>query len=243
MNDQLIHSAFESIAAEAGPAPEDWAAVERRIRRQLLIKTVTIATVSIAVIVAAVIFVPRLGTAKPPRGFASSQLPSLSPGSPTYTDDQNLFEVTYPSSWTLSNPKGPGFPILTSPNRGDGAVVIAIAASPGVAYTHHGCSVPSGTDNVTSNSLTETIAGETALKCEQVIAQDGTQQYRVTYAIDWTGRRAPGSPSCSRPNMARTCGDQDSLSFIISAPTSRAWSEYGATAEEIVLSLTWSSQP
>ena len=239
MNDQLIHSAFESIASEAGPAPEDWPVIERRIRRQLFVKTVTIATVSLAAIVATVIVVPRLGIAKSPQGFASSQAPSLSPGSPTYTDDQNLFEVTYPSSWTLSNPKGPGFPILTSPNTGDGAVVVAIAASPGVAYTYHGCSVPSGTDNVTSNSSTETIAGETALRCEQVIAQDGTQQHRVTYGIDWTGRRAPGSPSCPRSNIARTCGDQDSVTFIVSANTSGAWSEYGSTAEEIVHSLTW----
>jgi len=239
MNDQLIKSAFGSIASEAGPARGDWLVIERKVRRDSFVKKSVVAIVSIAVIVAAVVVVPRLGTAERPGGLIEKPLASSGPDSLKYIDEDYRFQVSYPSTWMLGQPSLVGVKLASPSTGSNGGVIVAILRSPGMPYTYHGCQA-ADEEYVTASSSTETIAGTTALRCEQVVSQYETQQHRVTYSLDWTGRPAPGSPPCRAPNSAAApCGDQDSLSFVIAAPTSEAWSAYGAAAEEIVHSLVW----
>jgi hypothetical protein len=234
MNDQLIKVAFEQIVAEAKPTHGNWASVERRIRREGYLKHAVV-VVSIAAVVAAVLAVPRLKAPERAGTFADTPAASITPGSATYADTQNRFQVSYPSSWTLAQPSDQGWKIA-SPN---GAVIIGFLIGPGMPYTYHGCDTNPPEAYVTGSSSTETIAGEPAMKCTSVITRDGAQVHRVTYNIDWTGRLGPDAPPCRSQVV---CTDSDSLYFLISAPTSSAWDQYGATAEEIVQSITWLDQ-
>lgn len=237
MNDQLIEAAFEQIAAEAKPVSGNWPRVERRIRRERNIRYAMVSVVSIAAVAAAVVLVPRFKAPERTQVFSDAPVASITPGSPTYIDEQNRFQVSYPSSWTFGQPSNQGWKIAAP----HGAVIIGFLTGPGMPYTYHGCDTTPPEAYVAASSSTETIAGEPAMKCAQVVTQNGVQFHRVTYSIDWTGRLGPDAPPC-RSNENLVCTDSDSIFFLISAPTSSAWDQYGATAEEIVHSITWLDQ-
>jgi hypothetical protein len=213
MNDQLIYQAFEQIADEAPVSRDAWLALEGKLRRHGRIRLAVNTTVSVAALLAVVVAVPRLQRSGDVKTFADTPAAGITPGSPTYSDPHAGFEVSYPSGWTLSYPKGSQYPILTSP----AAEGLFVAMSPGA--TPRGCSVPAS--QATPEISSGTIAGAPATRCEQDGVPTGSAR-AVTYDI--------ARPGSSEPNWVH---------FSIAAFTSAQWDQYGAEAEGIVRSLTW----
>jgi hypothetical protein len=206
--EQDLKETFMRHADDLRPDVESWPTVEKKVRRAHAQRITLASAAVVALIAATAIFVPRLGNTSAPHGFvstsktptvATSTVHRISPvaGKSTYLDSVQGWIVQYPTDWNVQRyesgtdfvPRG-----LPSVESGRTTFSVVVSLEPG-DYTSPfllaGGAPPNG--------VSTTLAGVPATRYE-VIDKSGHNS-NILYQLDWSGRCAAASPSCTVHQM------------------------------------------